>query len=735
MDGPSLLASWNNARGFCMGTAVQGFGWSANGGLTWTDGGDPAPLPGGGRWRGDPLTAVDRKLHAFYLAGLYEGGAAGSGVIVRRGHIAGGVFVTDVTRQIAFGGSNFLDKPWMAVDSLTGNVYVSWTDFQLMGGGQIELQVLDPALNALGPIQVMNAPAANDLVQGSRPCVGPDGRVYVVWYEYGFPLSVMKIRRSLDHGVTFEPEVAVATFYENSYSGAPGYRRGFAPTLPGIACDVSNGPFRGRVYVTWDETLNFYDAAFPTTPVQVESESNDFFARATPFTVGTVLRGIGGETADVDLWRFEATAGQTFVLRTDSTSTNIGLIARILCAGDTSTFNDYRILAYTLANPPALCWSAPVTGTYYLRLSFSSPAPGPYKMSTTFDVPGAGDRARANRDHFVATSDDGLTWSTPRRMNDNAPGSDGIFAEIAVDDLGRAHCYWHDFRDDPLCGAESVEYVTSSGDGGVTWGTNRALSDALSFWSFNACGSANQGDYQGITAQGSRVAALWADSRLGDPDVWAEVSDHRSSVDCAGPSTVLAGRDTTLAVAVINDGSVEETLGWQVTDTDAWIQSVTPSAAGVALVGPGGGSVHLQVHLHTPPGCVGTSDRVIVRQSNLLIPGEASACTLTVNCSASVGVEGGPVAALRFDAPRPNPSGGDCLLSFALPAATRVRLALFSVSGARVRTLVDGPLPAGEVARRWDGRDDAGRTLPPGTYFARLEAGAERLRRTVILAR
>ena len=65
-----------------------------------------------------------------------------------------------------------------------------------------------------------------------------------------------------------------------------------------------------------------------------------------------------------------------------------------------------------------------------------------------------------------------------------------------------------DWRDGLPCGAESAEYMVSSGDGGVTWGANVRVSDVNSYWSANACGSANQGDYQGITVEGLDVEPL-----------------------------------------------------------------------------------------------------------------------------------------------------------------------------------------------------------------------------------
>jgi hypothetical protein len=89
-------------------------------------------------------------------------------------------------------------------------------------------------------------------------------------------------------------------------------------------------------------------------------------------------------------------------------------------------------------------------------------------------------------------------------------------------------------------------------------------------------------------------------------------------------------------------------------------------------------------------------------------------------------------ARAAFLAPRPNPSASVTRLRFALPRGGRIRLEIFDVSGARVRLLAGGDHAAGEHETRWDGRDDQGRRVSPGLYFARLETEGRILRRTVV---
>jgi hypothetical protein len=62
-------------------------------------------------------------------------------------------------------------------------------------------------------------------------------------------------------------------------------------------------------------------------------------------------------------------------------------------------------------------------------------------------------------------------------------------------------------------------------------------------------------------------------------------------------------------------------------------------------------------------------------------------------------------------------------ISFSTPAPGPVRLTLHDVTGRRVATLLDANLDAGRHDTDVPTRDDAGRTLPAGLYWARMDAG------------
>jgi hypothetical protein len=72
---------------------------------------------------------------------------------------------------------------------------------------------------------------------------------------------------------------------------------------------------------------------------------------------------------------------------------------------------------------------------------------------------------------------------------------------------------------------------------------------------------------------------------------------------------------------------------------------------------------------------------------------------------------------------QPNPFRSSTTLAFDLPVPRAVRFVVYGIDGRAVRKLAEGSYDAGRHRAIWDGRDDRGRLVSPGIYFARLVAG------------
>jgi hypothetical protein len=71
----------------------------------------------------------------------------------------------------------------------------------------------------------------------------------------------------------------------------------------------------------------------------------------------------------------------------------------------------------------------------------------------------------------------------------------------------------------------------------------------------------------------------------------------------------------------------------------------------------------------------------------------------------------------------PNPFNPRTAIRFELPEPGRAELTVFNASGARVVTLLNADLAAGEHEIVWHGRDDSGRECPSGTYYYLVTQG------------
>ena len=65
-------------------------------------------------------------------------------------------------------------------------------------------------------------------------------------------------------------------------------------------------------------------------------------------------------------------------------------------------------------------------------------------------------------------------------------------------------------------------------------------------------------------------------------------------------------------------------------------------------------------------------------------------------------------------------------------AATAVRVEICDLSGRIVREVYAGNDQVGHYDRIWDGRDDSGKAVPPGTYLYRIDAGSDKDRTSML---
>ena len=122
----------------------------------------------------------------------------------------------------------------------------------------------------------------------------------------------------------------------------------------------------------------------------------------------------------------------------------------------------------------------------------------------------------------------------------------------------------------------------------------------------------------------------------------------------------------------------------------------------------------------------------------LFVCDDGGIVTYRLDCRDPLPVEPGqpdvPATTLSLSPASPNPFNPRTTLRFSLHEPGHVDLVVHDLAGRRIATLVAGPYPAGSHAATWNGLDDAGQSVPAGTYLARFATGTQvEVRKLVLL--
>lgn len=258
----SIAINPTDTSNLLAGANIRYYYYSTNGGYNWTQGNLTSPL---GVW-GDPCVVFDLNGHCYFghLSNPSSGGYWIDRIVVQKSTNKGISWSSGV--GIGYNPpSRNQDKEWLAVDwtnsPFRNYIYVAWTEFDSYGSSnpQDATRILfsrstDGGITWSAPIKVSDKGGdcidSDNTVEGAVPAVGPNGEVYLAWAG---PLGLV-FDKSTDGGVTWGNDIVVTTIPGGWDFNVPGIYR--CNGLPVTACDISNSPYRGNIYINWSDQRN-----------------------------------------------------------------------------------------------------------------------------------------------------------------------------------------------------------------------------------------------------------------------------------------------------------------------------------------------------------------------------------------------------------------------------------------------------------------------------------------------
>ncbi|MEE8155272.1 MAG: sialidase family protein [Phycisphaerales bacterium] len=316
MDPLRVVAGWNDFR---QNMWRSGFSLSFDGGGTWSDFLLRPPPPNQSSVEGDPFTAFDNRTGTLWAGAMSF--ADNGGIYVARLDPDQPEFNLPVMAELGF-----VDKGWMAAGPMPGNpdstrLHIAyslgvirsdnmgdnWTDPQSLGSGI-----------------------------GFLPRVGPNGEVYVAYWDFG---SGVKLKRSLNGGAFSTHTIATRMDVWGTQDGSrfPGTFR--VPTNNYLDVDMNDG----TLYSVYFDTTNIVDGN-----ANVDLYFNKSTDQGTSWTTPVVINGDADPPGDQFFpWLEVDDHGRIHIVFLDSRHT----------AQDDNVFNGMFDAYYTFSADGGDTWS------------------------------------------------------------------------------------------------------------------------------------------------------------------------------------------------------------------------------------------------------------------------------------------------------------------------------------------------------------------------------------------
>jgi hypothetical protein len=341
------------------------------------------------------------------------------------------------------------------------------------------------------------------------------GTAYVVGInspDGGFS-SVVAIQSSTDKGLTWGP----------ARQAVPATLGGLADK-PWLEVDTQpTSPFRDSLYVS----VTQFDPTFTRLQITVSRSrdggktwktSNASALQTSPDIVQFSDLAIGRDgTVYLTYMKCGATSGLG-----NCGGTNAAMVFQKSTDGGVTWSAPVTMATVRLATSPcgAFYGCLPNTGERVSNIPAiavdNSTGPNSGKLySVMYDFTGG-----AMKIQVVSSTNDGSTWSAPKRVVPTNVAGDQFFPWISVNNgSGEIAVTWHDRRDDPS-NVNYHAYGASSTNGGASYPLNVRLSKAASNPFNDGFSGTFMGDYSGSAWAGNTLFMSYTDTRTGTAQNW-----------------------------------------------------------------------------------------------------------------------------------------------------------------------------------------------------------------------